>query len=108
MTETPEIRPDLPDISKAEMWGENILVSQWSTEQMTKGGLYLPESTSRPLGAGTVLKVGRDVPEKCRDIIGNVVLFGLSAVEPLAAPGLDKSTVYLNYGDIMLVYPKEP
>lgn len=105
--EQAEDRIDLSNIGKAKMQGEYVLIRQWSSERVTKGGIVMPSGTEKKLGAGTVLKIGSAVPEDCGIAVGDVAVFPLHAPEPLTAVNDDENIVYAAYRDLILIYPQE-
>lgn len=55
-------------------WGERILIRRHAAEEVSKGGIILPEATRNPPAVGTVLAIGPEVDAEFFRI-GSTVLF---------------------------------
>lgn len=93
---------DLKKTDKARLLGESIIVEQLSPEEVTSGGIVLPDSARALQPAGKVLKVG----EGCTTVKpGETVLYlPESSIE---VPALGENIFLINARDIILIYPEE-
>ena len=72
------VKPDISNVSQFEPQVGHVVLHRWKEDELTAGGLIMPEASQRSLCVGTVLVVGQPDPDrrKCLDLSpGDVVYF---------------------------------
>ncbi|KKN58747.1 hypothetical protein LCGC14_0549260 [marine sediment metagenome] len=81
-----------------KMVKNRIMVQQYKTEAVTKGGITLPEASRQVLPYGVVMKVGPDANEVKR---GDVILF--SEIGAISLGVLKPNCVLIEPDDILAI-----
>lgn len=99
-------KPDVKDLSLFEPQTGYVVLQQWTVEEVTAGGIVIPNASDKKLSLGWVVKVGPVDPAQAAfqtPSEGDTVLFCPYA--PTSLEGIGDNLLAVKTQDLLGIYP---
>jgi chaperonin GroES len=71
-----------------KLLSDRVLVEPFSGQNVTKGGIFIPDTARKPEERGTVMSIGDGLPDRFMTVkVGDVVLYGKHIGTPTVVEG---------------------